>query len=98
MLIKLTEFDIEVIHRPGKELIIADFFSRNSSYNKLVTEIRKENYIEDDLDIKNVLVEDLDIAIIDKIKQETKVDETSNLLKKTILKMKVNKQITEKGV
>ena len=41
LLIKLTEFDIEGIHRPEKELIIANFLSRNSSYDKLVTEIRK---------------------------------------------------------
>ena len=62
------------------ELIIADFLNNN----KLVIEIRKK-IIDDNIDIKNVLLENLGIRIIDKIKQETKVDETSNLLKNYIL-------------
>ena len=86
LLIKLQGYSLNVVYKPGKELIIADYLSRTMSdtVDVVWNGSDVESDIENNLTVNHILVDKVEYSLLNEIKHETSIDPEMVMLKNAI--------------
>ena len=85
LLIKLQGYSLNVVYKPGKQLIIADYLSRTMSDSSDTCKLKVNSFeIEDNLSINHVIVDNIENNLLNEIKSEISIDPVMVMLKNFI--------------